>query len=342
MIRTLLTSSAIALVLSTGAIAQTAPATPETPATTTTAPAAGTATDVTPGTDATTTTTGAGAMGEPWDMSAGYTAGEGDAIASELMGTPVYSSTGDDAEEIGTVNDLVISTDGEIQAVVIGVGGFLGIGEKNVAVDFGSLEHTIATDQTERWVLPTTAEALEAAPDFVWENDTAAMANDPAMTTPATPGVATDPAMAPADGAMAPADGAMAPAATPAADGTAMGTGAAMPREGYNTVERDALTADNLTGATVIGPNGDDIAEVGDILLDQSGQLEAMLVDFGGFLGIGQKRVAIGFDNIEFASNEAGDIVLYTDFTREQLEAAPEYNEEAYTADPAGQRINNM
>src|SRR5690606_17426443 len=133
---------------------------------------------------------------EPWDISAGYTIGADDVIVTQLLGAPVYSSTGDDAEEIGTVNDLVITADGDINAVVIGVGGFLGIGEKNVAVDFLSLEHSMATDNTWRWVLPTTAEALEAAPEFVWEDPRAPADNMPA----------------PADG-MAPADPARAPAA---------------------------------------------------------------------------------------------------------------------------------
>jgi hypothetical protein len=115
----------------------------------------------------------------------------------------------------------------------------------------------------------------------------------------------------------------------------------AMPREGYATVEREALTAENLTGATVIGPEGDDIAVVGDILLTEDGQVDAMLIDFGGFLGIGEKRVAVSLDNLEFAANEAGDLIIYSDFTREQLEAQPEYDEATYADDPA-QRATDL
>lgn len=335
MIRTLLTTTAIAVLMGSSAFAQ---------ATTAPAPAAGmaveapAATDTVTGTDVDTGAAQTTDIREPWDMSAGYVAADTDNLGSRLMGQPVYSSTGDDAEEIGTINDLVFSADGQITAVVIGVGGFLGIGEKSVAVDFPSLEFTLAADNTERWVLPTTADALTAAPDFVWAEDKPVDGTAMGDAIAPAPGAAMTPA--PADGAMAPADG-MAPG-TPAVatDGMAMTPGAAMPREGYAAIEREALTADNLTGATVIGPNDEDIAEVGDILLDQSGQIEAMLIDFGGFLGLGQKRVAVGLDNIDFASNENGDIVVYTDFTREQLEAAPEYNEETYAADPA-MRVND-
>ena len=196
MIRTLLATTALAALLSTGAIAQeaapAAPATTVAPAATDAAPVTGT--DVDSGAVQTTD------VNEPWDMSAGYTAADTDNLGTRLIGQPVYSAAGEEAEEIGNISDLVFSEDGQITAVVIGVGGFLGIGEKAVAVDFGALEFTLAADNTERWVLPTTAEALTAAPDFVWAED--------------------EPVDGAADGTVAPVDGgAMAPAP---ADGGAM------------------------------------------------------------------------------------------------------------------------
>lgn len=201
MIRTLLATTALAALLATGAIAQdAAPAAPAA----TEAPAAAPADPMAPAADAAAgADVESGAMEEtdihePWDMSAGYVAADTDNLGSRLIGQPVYSSTGDDAEEIGSISDLVFSEDGQITAVIIGVGGFLGIGEKAVAVDFQSLEFTLAADNTERWVLPTTADALTAAPDFVWEEDEPAdVTTDPAA--PADPmAPAADPAAAPA------------------------------------------------------------------------------------------------------------------------------------------------
>lgn len=201
MIRTLLATTALAALLATGAVAQDAKpaADPAAPATTTEAPAAA-ATTATPVESGATEETD---VDEPWDMSAGYTAADTDNLGTRLIGQPVYSSAGDDAEEIGNIDDIVFDESGQIRAVVIGVGGFLGIGEKAVAVDFQSLEFTLAADNTERWVVPTTADALTAAPEFVWEEDEPADANDA--------GAGTD-AMAPADPAAAPADPAAAPA----------------------------------------------------------------------------------------------------------------------------------
>ena len=200
MIRTLLATTALSMLLTAGAIAQdAAPATPA-PATTE-APAAPAATD------APTAPVDSGAMettdvDEPWDLSTGYVAVDTDNLGSELIDQPVYSSTGDDAEEIGKVSDLIFSEDGKLSGVVIGVGGFLGIGEKSVAVPFSMLEFTVAADNTERWVVPTTADALTAAPDFVWAKDEPADAAAPADAM--TPAPADTMAPAPAD-TMAPA-----------------------------------------------------------------------------------------------------------------------------------------
>ncbi|MCS6760044.1 MAG: PRC-barrel domain-containing protein [Candidatus Devosia euplotis] len=74
-----------------------------------------------------------------FELSEDYTAVDTDDLATQLIGQPVYSSSGDDVEEIGNVSDLTFNEDGQIVAAVIGVGGFLGIGEKSVAVDFSTL-----------------------------------------------------------------------------------------------------------------------------------------------------------------------------------------------------------
>ena len=139
-----------------------------------------------------------GAVPPTFEMAAGYTPVDTDNLASELIDQTVYSSAGPDAEEIGNVSDVVFNAQGQMTAVVIGVGGFLGIGEKNVAVPFDMLEFVIAQDNSERWVLPTTTEALQGAPEFVQEED------EPAEAAPAE---GEGDAMAPAAG------GAMAPAA---------------------------------------------------------------------------------------------------------------------------------
>src|SRR5690606_37938364 len=55
---------------------------------------------------------------------------------SDFQGKDVYLPNG---ENIGSINDVLISHDGSVNAVVVGVGGFLGIGAKDVAVDLNAL-----------------------------------------------------------------------------------------------------------------------------------------------------------------------------------------------------------
>jgi sporulation protein YlmC with PRC-barrel domain len=58
-------------------------------------------------------------------------------MASDLIGTRVVSANN---ESIGDINDVIVDRNGQVMAAVVGVGGFLGIGEKDVAVPFNSLE----------------------------------------------------------------------------------------------------------------------------------------------------------------------------------------------------------
>jgi sporulation protein YlmC with PRC-barrel domain len=70
--------------------------------------------------------------------------------------------------KIGAVNDLLVDKDGKLSAVIIGVGGFLGAGEKNVAVPFNALR---LTDKNGKryLVMETTKEALEKAPGYTFD-----------------------------------------------------------------------------------------------------------------------------------------------------------------------------
>lgn len=83
-------------------------------------------------------------------------------LASSLKAKNVYDRS--DAK-IGVINDLVIERDGRVAAVVIGVGGFLGIGEKNVGVPFQDIKISMR-DNNEWLVLERSKDDLRAAPAF--------------------------------------------------------------------------------------------------------------------------------------------------------------------------------
>ena len=71
-------------------------------------------------------------------------------------------------ESIGDINEVVLGKDGKVAAVVIGVGGFLGIGEREVAVSFESLQLARGTDQRTTATLNASKEALKSAPEWKW------------------------------------------------------------------------------------------------------------------------------------------------------------------------------
>jgi sporulation protein YlmC with PRC-barrel domain len=83
-------------------------------------------------------------------------------LSSGLRAKNVYDRN--DAK-IGVINDLVIDHDGKVAVVVIGVGGFLGIGEKNVGVPFQDIKISMR-DNNEWLVLDRSREDLAAAPAF--------------------------------------------------------------------------------------------------------------------------------------------------------------------------------
>ncbi len=86
----------------------------------------------------------------------------------------VYDPSGD---KVGDVSDLIVEKDGRIVAAMVGVGGFLGIDEKNVAIPFDALK---ASQKDNVWHLTvnTTKDALKHAPGFKYDSDTTTWVSD--------------------------------------------------------------------------------------------------------------------------------------------------------------------
>lgn len=129
--------------------------------------------------------------------------GSTDWLASNLIGSTVYSGTD---ENLGKIVDILATDDGQVKAVVIGVGGFLGIGRKDVAVAPTTLER-VKTDKDVKLVLATSKEELNAAPEFktaAQQESDAAKAAAPDTSMPAADPM-TPPASDPAAPATAPA-----------------------------------------------------------------------------------------------------------------------------------------
>ncbi len=94
-------------------------------------------------------------------------------LASDLTGATVYSPQD---ESIGDVNDVIVSRDGKVDGVVVGVGGFLGIGEKDVAIKMSQIK-MMDTDTGVKLVLDMSKDQLAAAPEFKSKTDMQAEIN---------------------------------------------------------------------------------------------------------------------------------------------------------------------
>ena len=87
----------------------------------------------------------------------------------ELIGQTVYAV---DKAKIGSISDLILSKDGKtVEGFVIGVGGFLGIGEKSVALKIDRLKMTAGPDGTMQLAMDVTKEELTNAPIFKSKRD---------------------------------------------------------------------------------------------------------------------------------------------------------------------------
>ncbi len=373
--------------------------------------------------------------------------------ASDLMGMRVYASEAavdaadaegpqEGWEDIGEINDVILSRDGAVEAVLVDIGGFLGMGERQAALSMDALrfvsDSATAQDVGDYFLVVNASRAdLEEAPDYASTQmaagaqgsaaaveeateATAAAGTEPteevspndadtAMTT-----VTTDPAAAPATteseaeaadtaaaatGAAAGAAGVAGAAAgaaagpdphthapTPEPTGTAVeahtqvaehgttvttitpdaeasaGTAATAPaetaeapeapeapeasatdealsgeaagrtpisREGYVAAPAEVMTADALEGAAVFDANDERVGEVGEILIDDAGAVTAAVVDVGGFLGIGEKAVALPMASLDVLQQEGGDdLRIYVSQTEEELEAMEAHSAE--------------
>jgi sporulation protein YlmC with PRC-barrel domain len=87
------------------------------------------------------------------------------------------------------------------------------------------------------------------------------------------------------------------------------------------------LTVEELTGASLRNVDGETLGTIDDALLDDGGNIESLVVSFGGFLGFGKKTVEVALDEVELMKDEGGSVVARTTMTPESLEQRPDYEQ---------------
>lgn len=261
----------------------------------------------------------AGAQDQPMT---GYLAGiESGVRASDFVGKRVYITAADtsglsgtavadasaDWEDAGEISDIIISMTGDTQAVLVDFGGFLGIGEKTVAVSMNELAMVPDSDSPDDYfiVFNGSRAALESAPvfdpDMVFDADPATAA--PAGDTGVAPVTTDSTQTVPADTAT------VDPAADPAEE----------------TVDLATWAETDLVGKRVYGPKDEDVGEISAVSLTEDGKVQGAVVDVGGFLGMGEKPVALTSGMLTLVREADGDTWFRVNATQDQLETMDVY-----------------
>jgi len=239
-------------------------------------------------------------------------------LGSEFIGARVYVSENEfddtyeyDAgaekewDDVGEINNIILSRDGSVEGVVIGVGGFLGLGEKDVAVSMDQVRFISDGDNANDYFIVFTSSraALEGAPD--WDRKTEKMRADRLEKTRTA--VRTE-------------------AYRPTTDMAALD---AVERKGFMAIdvkEVGNMKAGDLIGTRVYGLKNEDVGEVGDIILSPNGTGRVAIIDVGGFMGIGEKPVAIPMKELRVMREADGDdLRVYIDATEQRLEKMSTY-----------------
>ncbi len=121
--------------------------------------------------------------------------------------------------------------------------------------------------------------------------------------------------------------------ATKATTGTAQtdqktGDQSGMKNQGYlDSAPPNGMQASELIGTDLKTSGEESVGEIGDLIIDQDGQVVAVVVSVGGFLGMGEKHVAIDWNKVQMSSNQ-DDRDLRVDVTRDELESAPGFEKQ--------------
>jgi PRC-barrel domain len=127
------------------------------------------------------------------------------------------------------------------------------------------------------------------------------------------------------------ADDTVVPQASPNAAPPNTAPAVAAPKEGVpppSVTIIGAADAHGVLGRDVRSAADEDMGRIVDVVVDRAGQVRAAVIDFGGFLGVGSRKIVVDWNALRFwrIGNKSDSISL--ELTKEQVRAAPEYKED--------------
>jgi hypothetical protein len=85
--------------------------------------------------------------------------------------------------------------------------------------------------------------------------------------------------------------------------------------------------AQSVLGKEVRSSANENMGRIVDVIVDRAGRVRAAVIDFGGFLGVGSRKVAVDWDAFKFSLEGSKPDVVTLALTRDQVKAAPEYKD---------------
>jgi sporulation protein YlmC with PRC-barrel domain len=187
-----------------------------------------------------------------------------------------------------------------------------------------ALDQNPSDDTQSPPALQDPAQPSEVAPsDQGQPSDPAApIPGDTSEMTPSQPDAANPSAQAPSEPAMPPAAEApqsIEPAAPRSAEAGLGGS------QFLTKQESNDYLASNLIGESVYNNQDESIGSINDLVTDASGKVVAVLIGHGGFLGMGQKDVAVRFEDLKISREDNNDLKVVANMDKDILASAPDY-----------------
>ena len=235
----------------------------------------------------------------------------------------------DDWRDVGSIDDIVMTADGETRGLLVDVGGFLGFGARTVMIDIQDVYFVSDGDEANEvddfnLVVAMSADQLEALPEF---DDDTLRAGFEGRPRAEAGGTSDDFA---ADGSGTDGDGWDDAAADTDRDGTdtamAPGGSSDVMEDGFALLDEEERTADRLIGADVFDAEGENVGTVDDVVMGMDNRITEVIVDVGGFLGIATHTVALPIQDATIGWHDEDDEVrVQVTMTADQLEDMPEH-----------------
>lgn len=249
-------------------------------------------------------------------------------LSDSLVGQEVKSRGSD--KSVGEISNLLLDENGQVVAAIISVGGTLGLGEHDVAIAWDQIERRVDGDEITLWVNQT-EQSLKDAPKF---SSTMKNANEMSYSRreDQSAGKRQDanrpekPAVASSSSSANKSDKNKSDAYAYKSDEKKSDAKMTTHSQFLTTIPTRGYHSDSLVGREVTNRRtNDSVGEISDLVLDQNGQVVAVILSVGGVMGLGERDVAISWDQIE-RKVDGDEITLFVDLTEESLKDAPDYS----------------